>query len=130
MGDEQDSSVYLDHESGPIRGYLSHMASAHTTDHASNLVLGVNMTEIHKEIRKGDTVRLSSGGWKMTVVEIEGDGAHCQWWSGSQVQRAWASFDCLQRVKRANRVLDGQPVPNPFHRLLLWLTRAPRTTRA
>ena len=37
----------------------------------------------------------------MTVVELDGAGAHCVWMVGSQPQTAWFSFACL--VKAENR---------------------------
>lgn len=67
------------------------------------------MAEDFGEIREGDLVQLSSGGWKMTVVALEGEGAICVWHTGSLLQTAWVSFGCL--VKSRDRAGRRRPSP-------------------
>ena len=59
---------------------------------------GMNMALDRRRVQKGDLVQLNSGGWKMTVVRLEGGGAVCVWQAGALVQTAWVSFECLVKL--------------------------------
>lgn len=61
------------------------------------------MDENPLKIRKGDVVRLRSGGQKMTVAGLDGQGADCVWVVGSQQQAAWVSFACMARAGKLRR---------------------------
>jgi hypothetical protein len=63
-----------------------------------------------RQMQKGDLVKIGSSGWSMTVVEVEGDGAHCVWMVDSQQQSAWVSFACLERAKDRRESHMGEAV--------------------
>jgi len=54
------------------------------------------MSATPRQIQKGDFVKIGSSGWTMSVLELEGEGAHCVWAVGSEQQIAWVSLACLE----------------------------------
>jgi len=56
------------------------------------------MAEERRRVREGDLVQLNSGGCKMTVVRLEGEGAVCVWKAGALQQTAWVSLECLVKL--------------------------------
>jgi len=57
------------------------------------------MSATPRQIQKGDFVKIGSSGWTMSVLELEGEGAHCVWAIGSEQQIAWVSLACLEKAK-------------------------------
>ena len=57
------------------------------------------ITKDRRIVRKGDLVQLISGGSKMTVVRLEGEGAVCAWQAGALEQTAWVAFECLVKLR-------------------------------
>lgn len=52
------------------------------------------------QLEAGDVVKLKSGGEKMTIEEIDGDGyISCVWFEGSQIQRGRFAAATLQKYK-------------------------------
>jgi uncharacterized protein YodC (DUF2158 family) len=57
------------------------------------------MSNLGGPIREGDKVRLGRAGWRMTVLEFEGDGAYCVWQSDSGRHTAWFAISCLAKAE-------------------------------
>lgn len=56
------------------------------------------------EFEIGDVVKLKSGGEKMTIEEIDGEGyVSCVWFEGTQPQRSSFTAATLQKHKPATR---------------------------
>jgi len=60
--------------------------------------------------RKGDTVRLRFGRQKMTVIEIDGDGANCVLQDSRSQQVAWVAWQCLVPAGKRPKSSSLNPV--------------------
>jgi uncharacterized protein YodC (DUF2158 family) len=56
------------------------------------------MREGSVPLQVGDVFRLQYGSPKMTVIDIDGEGANCVWLAGSGEQTAWVSFACPMKI--------------------------------
>ena len=52
------------------------------------------------KFRVGDLVKLRAGGHKMEIIEIEGNGAICEWYLGTERHEAWVSFTVMASFTR------------------------------
>jgi uncharacterized protein YodC (DUF2158 family) len=68
------------------------------------------MLSSDQAFRKGDTVRLRFGTQKMTVIEIDGDGAHCAPQDSSTQQVAWVAGQCLVPAGKRRNSTSLSPV--------------------
>ena len=48
----------------------------------------------------GDMVKLRAGGQEMEIIELQGNGAVCEWYLGTQRHEAWVSFMVMTSFTR------------------------------
>jgi uncharacterized protein YodC (DUF2158 family) len=59
------------------------------------------------QFKVGDVVRLKSGSPKMTVSQVQSNGAVCSWFAGSENKVGHFPFDSLEKVVEQPRPVGG-----------------------